>query len=286
MSEFNILSIVIVSYKNLKDLVNCLNSIYKYNDIGSRLEIIIIDNSPNRNVYNFIKKEYKEVVIVDNDNNGFGEANNIGAELANGKYLLFLNPDTILIEPLFQFAVNKFEQNNKLGLFGVKLIDENLDSNMSFYFIDKKGIIYAQFIKFFNKFNIYIDGLMYTAGADLFVKKDLFFQCGKFDENIFMYNEEPDLVKRIKNEGMKTDFFPKKKIIHLEGKTTKDKSQALKRRLNSTKYYCDKYDLDFEKYIMKEYRYNILKSFIFKFIDKERVNILKKYNKIIKDLIN
>jgi len=286
VSEFNILSILIVSYKNLKDLVNCLNSIYKYNDIGSRLEIIIIDNSPNRNVYNFIKKEYKEVVIVDNDNNGFGEANNIGAELANGKYLLFLNPDTILIEPLFQFAVNKFEQNNKLGLFGVKLIDENLDSNMSFYFIDKKGIIYAQFIKFFNKFNIYIDGLMYTAGADLFVKKDLFFQCGKFDENIFMYNEEPDLVKRIKNEGMKTDFFPKKKIIHLEGKTTKDKSQALKRRLNSTKYYCDKYDLDFEKYIMKEYRYNILKSFIFKFIDKERVNILKKYNKIIKDLIN
>jgi len=280
------LSIVIVSYKNLKDLVNCLNSIYKYNDIGSRLEIIIIDNSPNRNVYNFIKKEYKEVVIVDNDNNGFGEANNIGAELANGKYLLFLNPDTILIEPLFQFAVNKFEQNNKLGLFGVKLIDKNLDSNISFYFIDKKGIIYAQFIKFLNKFNIYIDGLMYIAGADLFVRKDLFLQCGKFDENIFMYNEEPDLVKRIKNEGMKTDFFPEKKIIHLEGKTTKDKSQALKRRLNSTKYYCDKYNLDFEKYLIKEYRYNILKIFIFKLIDKERANILKKYNKIIKDFIN
>lgn len=286
MSEPKMLSIVIVSYKNLKDLVNCLNSIYKYNDIGSRLEIIIIDNSPNRNVYNFIKKEYKEVVIVDNDNNGFGEANNIGAELANGKYLLFLNPDTILIEPLFQFAVNKFEQNNKLGLFGVKLIDKNLDSNISFYFIDKKGIIYAQFIKFLNKFNIYIDGLMYIAGADLFVRKDLFLQCGKFDENIFMYNEEPDLVKRIKNEGMKTDFFPEKKIIHLEGKTTKDKSQALKRRLNSTKYYCDKYNLDFEKYLIKEYRYNILKIFIFKLIDKERANILKKYNKIIKDFIN
>lgn len=286
MSKKKLLSIIIVSYKNLDDLKNCLNSIYKYNDIDSKLEIIIIDNSPNKKVYNYINREYEEVIVIDNDNNGFGQANNIGTEIANGKYLFFLNPDTILVEPLFRFAVNKFEQNNKLGLFGVKLVDENLESNMSFYFIDKKGIIYAQLIRFFNKLNFFIDGLMFTSGADLFVRKNLFLKCGKFDENIFMYNEESDLIKRIKNEGMNTAFFPEKKIIHLEGKTTKDKSQALKRRLDSTRYYCNKYNLDFEKYLIKEYRYNILKVFIFKLIDKERANILKKYNKIIKDFIN
>ena len=100
------LSVIIVSYKNLEIIVDCLNSIYKNNDIGNYLEVIVVDNSPEDNIYNYVADNFENVRIIKNQNKGFGEGNNKGACIARGKYLLFLNPDTILVEPIFGFAIN------------------------------------------------------------------------------------------------------------------------------------------------------------------------------------
>ena len=153
-----IFSVVIVSYKKLDILIECIESIYKFNDIGELLEIIIVDNSPKKDIYNYLIEKYPEIIIIKNENKGFGQANNVGALRASGEYLLFLNPDTILIEPIFKFAINKFENNKELALFGVKLVDENLNDNISFYYIDKYGVIYNQLLKYRNKKNKFIDG--------------------------------------------------------------------------------------------------------------------------------
>lgn len=258
------LSVIIVTYKNLHIVVDCLDSIIRHNDIGKKLETIIVDNSPDDKIYTYVKCNYQDVTIIKNENKGFGEGNNVGAKNAQGDYLLFLNPDTILIKPVFRFAINQFKKDNRLAMFGVKLVNKDLKRNMSYYWIDKTGFIAAQTIKTFNTLDFFIEGCMFIAGADMFIRKEAFMQCGMFDENIFMYMEEADLTRRIRQLGFKTAYFHKMQIIHLEGQTTDDGTIALKRRLESTRYYCEKYKLNFIDRINSELRYSYFKLFIYK----------------------
>lgn len=245
-------SIVIVTYNNMDVIDECIQSIYEYNDIDELLEIIIVDNSDDDILYNFIKYNYKKVCIIKSDNRGFGCGNNIGFKNSCGEYLLFLNPDTKLIMPIFEYVIKKFENNEKLGLFGIKLLDKDLKANLSFYLMDSAGFFYSILTKICNHLNLFIDGKMFTSGANLFVKREALLNSGLFDEAMFLYYEESDLIKKIRRLGYVTSFFPEKSIIHLEGNSNGESDFALKERLKSARYYYDKYDLDFKKIIKKE----------------------------------
>lgn len=253
------LSIVIVSYYNIPLILECIESIYRFNDIGNSLEVIVSDNSPDHSVAEYLKSNYSQVKCVANPNNGgFGYGNNRGAEVAEGDYLLFLNPDTVLVEPLFQFSIDKFEDNNDLAMFGVKLITKDGDSNISYMLMDGFGFYdYYKQSKCWKK-EKFVSNKMFTSGADIFVRKDVFNQIGGFDENIFMYYEESDLLRRIilQFPMYYNSYFPDHRIIHLEGGTTKNSNtdsvlNALRRETESLKYYCDKYAIDFNKAINK-----------------------------------
>lgn len=260
------LSVIIVSYENCEILRDCIESIKKFNDLKDDTEIIISDNSITNNVYEMVKKEYPDVQIIKNNNIGFGPANNRAVDISSGEYLLFLNPDTILLEPIFQFTVDKFEQQSNLALFGIKLLNVNGTANNSFFAMDNYTLSWTLLMKVFSKFDIYLDGKMYIAGADLFVRKSAFEAAGRFDENIFMYYEEPDLIKRIKNlpNDYITSFFPEKKMIHLEGATeNKDAISTVKkveRSLVTYRYYCDKWNISFIKNVRQMRKYQILKK--------------------------
>lgn len=260
------LSVIIVSYENCEILRDCIESIKKFNDLKDDTEIIISDNSITNNVYEMVKKDYPDVQIIKNNNIGFGPANNRAVDISSGEYLLFLNPDTILLEPIFQFTVDKFEQQSNLALFGIKLLNVNGTANNSFFAMDNYTLSWTLLMKVFSKFDIYLDGKMYIAGADLFVRKSAFEAAGRFDENIFMYYEEPDLIKRIKNLPYDyiTSFFPEKKMIHLEGATeNKDAISTVKkveRSLVTYRYYCDKWNISFIKNVRQMRKYQILKK--------------------------
>ena len=221
--------------------------------------------------------------ILKSENKGFGAGNNLGAKIANGEYLLFLNPDTILIEPIFQFAIKKFEENNNLALFGIKLLDKNFKRNRSFAFLDGAGFFWGRIIKLFNKMDFFIDGKMYIVGADIFIRKKIFFDIGMFDENIFMYREEADLARRIKAINYKTKYFKDKSLIHLGGGTGTDKSFAIREGLRSTKYYCKKYNIDFDKKVLRQIRYQKFKYFIYRILKKEKCKEIKNHIEILKE---
>lgn len=265
-NELMKLSVIIVSYENCEILRDCIESIKKFNDLKDDTEIIISDNSITNNVYEMVKKDYPDVQIIKNNNIGFGPANNRAVDISSGEYLLFLNPDTILLEPIFQFTVDKFEQQSNLALFGIKLLNINGTANNSFFAMDNYTLSWTLLMKVFSKFDIYLDGKMYIAGADLFVRKSAFEAAGRFDENIFMYYEEPDLIKRIKNLPYDyiTSFFPEKKMIHLEGATeNKDAISTVKkveRSLVTYRYYCDKWNISFIKNVRQMRKYQILKK--------------------------
>ena len=285
MSKDIIFSVIIVSYRNLEIFKETLDSLIRYNDLGDALEIILSDNSPEMDLYEEIKRSYPQVVAIKNENKGFGHGNNEGAKVARGKYLLFLNPDTVLVEPIFKFAQEKFEKDLRLGVFGVKLVDKEMKPNHSYYIMDGDGFWTAQKEKLANTLDFYLDGKMYIAGADLFVRKNAFIDSGCFDENMFMYSEEPDLTRRVRALGYTTAYFKQKSIIHLEGKTTGKSLTSEKMRLESKEYYCRKHGLDYRKRLIQERNYDYFKIALYRVIRPESVNALQDKVAMLNDLI-
>lgn len=275
------LSVIIVSFNNLEIILECLDSLERFNDIGDKLQIIVVDNSTTKDIYEYIIQHYPNVCCIKNENNGFGQGNNVGAKVAQGDKLLFLNPDTILFEPIFEFALDKFRKYEDLALFGMKLVNRNLSSNLSFFYIDRKSILANMMIKVRNHYNIFNRKKMFISGANIFIRKSVFYEIGMFDENYFMYCEDKDLSKSVILAGYKTGFFKEKKIIHLEGGSTNDSLKSFERRLVSEKYYHRKYNLDFDSFIKKERRLLKLKNFILNFIcPQESKKIEDKINKL------
>jgi len=239
------LTVIIVSYNSDSYIINCLDSIFNFNDIGNDLEVIVVDNARSIKTKGLIDR-YKNVKYLENDNNGFGSGNNIGALDARNEFLLFLNPDTVLIEPVFGFAVKQFLNNDDLRAFGMILVDDRGKTQETFgFFPEKLKLIperaYLPLIRLG-----YTPARIFPWGADLFVRKTDFFQAGMFDENIFMCYEEPDLLHRLPKGLVK--IFPKK-IIHLSGHSNERLKARYSLALKSEQYYFSKYGLDYEKYI-------------------------------------
>lgn len=237
------LAVIIVTYNSDKVILPCLNSIKRYNDIGALIQIVIVDNTPNGSKINsVIKESFPEIQIeVNEQNQGFGQANNLGATISEAEYMLFLNPDTILVEPIFRWTIEKFEENKKLALFGIKLI--NINDRFAFSFKIFPHLIswitfFLPFNQILNVFNIFDSRFSYTEGADIFVRTEIFKEIGGFDKNFFMYFEEPVLAIKMSRLGCQNAFFKQKKMIHLEGKGS----------LNTSK--MQSYLTSFEKYLI------------------------------------
>jgi hypothetical protein len=244
-------SIVIVSY-NTKDLIiNCIRSIYDHTH-GIDFEIIVVDNASSDGSVNSIKKVFADVIIIDSEKNiGFGRASNLGAKLANGKYLFFLNPDCILIENAIKKMFDFFETHNKphnmIGAVGCILLDANHKLNSSYHrFPTPCDEISTRLIVLFNKifrtnfttikninYNLDRGGEVdFITGADLFISKEVFHLLNGFDPSFFMYFEETDLQKRMSKISLKRIILNDVSIIHLEGKATPKK-------LSSNAIYID-----------------------------------------------
>lgn len=249
-------SVIIVAYKHADVLLNCLNSIVEYNDLGDELEVIIVDNSPvDERVENDISESrYTDYKYIAADNRGFGAGNNIGAKIAQGEVLAFLNPDTILIEPIFKRIYNRFEKNANLNLFGIKLLGKEKNKVNSLCIQPDSSYFLKKIIWWFSYFN-----KRYTtvAGSAMFVRKSAFEEVGMFDENIFMYYEELDLTNRLEarfpNEVI--CFERNMNIIHLESECIGNLSNEHLIQLHKALiYYCKKYNLNYKKIIKHKYR--------------------------------
>ena len=106
------LSLIILTYNSEKDIYDCLYSVYQHNDIGNRLEIIIVDNNSDGYVqmHDNITSLYPNVIIIPNTKNGgYGQGNNIGIQAATAPIIAIMNPDIRLVMPVFQEMLNVFD---------------------------------------------------------------------------------------------------------------------------------------------------------------------------------
>lgn len=235
------LSVIIVAYKSADYIADCLQSIRKHNDLGEDLEVVVVDNSPEGDkTGEVVQTLHPEVRYIKNlKNGGFGAGNNLGIRESRGEYALLLNPDTEIIEPVFKWACDTFDRNQDIGLFGVRLVDKQLRPVQSFCFLPDQYNLFNSFFpisEWRNTINL-PPRRLFTVGADLFVRRSVLSEVGLLDENMFLYFEECDLFYRAHQHGYQLRYFPGKKIVHLEGKSSSDMSRAKYRYYFSSLQY-------------------------------------------------
>lgn len=230
------LSIVIVSWNVKKLLEECLESIWK-NQENLTLEVFVSDNASSDGTAEMVKTKFPQVKYIQNEGNiGFPKANNRALRYAQGKYFLFLNPDTIVAPNALPEMVKFMEEHPKCGALGPKLLnpDETLQpSCRSFptletqlyttFFLDvlfPKSKIFGKYLmSYWNHDEIKeVDQPM---GSALLVRRNALDKVCCFDENIFIWYDEVDLCYRIKKADWKIYFTPKAKIFHYGGQSFK-----------------------------------------------------------------
>ena len=231
------LSVIIVNFNVKYFLEQCLFSCRKALS-GIEGEIIIIDNNSVDGSTLMIAEKFPEHKLIENNKNtGFSKAVNQGINKASGKYILLLNPDTVVEEDTFRKCINFMGAHHDAGALGVKMIDgkgkflpESKRSlpkpSVAFYKIFGLSKLFPK-SRIFGSYNLgylspdEIHEVDILPGAFMFLRKKVLDQVGLMDEDFFMYGEDVDLSYRIIQAGYKNFYYPETTIIHYKGESTK-----------------------------------------------------------------
>jgi GT2 family glycosyltransferase len=236
------LSVIIVSYNVKYYLEQCLRSVIKATKYANiQWEAFIVDNASQDNsiahLQNiFSKEQYPMLHYIANARNvGFSRANNQAIKQAKGDYILFLNPDTIVSEQIFQYLFEFVANQTNIGTIGTRMIADNgkfaKESRRSLptpwvSFCKMTGLttLFPRSKTFAKYYMGYLDRNIpheaeILSGAFMFTSKKALQQCGDFDESFFMYGEDIDLSYRFKQGGFKNYYVPIH-ILHYKGEST------------------------------------------------------------------
>jgi GT2 family glycosyltransferase len=234
------LAVVIVNYNVKYFLEQCLHSVFKAcKDIES--EIWVVDNNSVDGSVEMVLDKFPSVKLIANKvNKGFSSANNQAIRESNGEYVLLLNPDTVVEEDTFKKVIEFMDANPDAGGLGVKMIDgsgkflpeskRGLPTyDVAFYKIFGLAALFPK-SKIFGRYHLgYLNenethAVDILAGAFMLLRKSVLDKTGLLDEDFFMYGEDIDLSYRITKAGYKNYYFPKTRIIHYKGESTKRSS--------------------------------------------------------------
>ena len=238
VKEAPAVSVLIVGY-NTKDLVlQCLEGLFDHTT-GIDFEVLFVDNSSDGSEQ-AIRERFPQVRVIDNDQNlGFGRGNNFLARHATGKYLLLLNPDTVVqdnaIGNLHYFA----EQHPECGAWGgiTRLPDGSIDPGCK-----QPGVGFVKSLLMLMGMAEFACPKVEAAtkamdvpslsGAFMMLPRALWDDLAGFDETFFMYAEETDLCYRVRLTGRRVMITPDASVVHLVGSGA---SQSPKRMLALTR---------------------------------------------------
>lgn len=253
-------SVIIVNYNTCELTLQCLSSVYKQTS-GVDFEVIVIDNASKDNSVEKIRENFPEVLVVINDENkGFGQANNLAVKYSKGTFLFFLNSDTMLLNNAILLFWEYWYKQCNLGCLGSFLLDANLNYTHSFGCFPTFSSIIARILKYTKKSerkkNIRSDTFLdvdYITGADLFISKELFISLGGFHKRFFMYYEETYLQFLVNARGLRRLLIDGPQIVHLEG-ASYQKQYSNKKRIQ----------MDKSLFTFLELSYGYYKSTLFK----------------------
>lgn len=223
------LSIIIINWNSVEYLKKCLQSIYCQNN-NLDFEVIVVDNASYDGCDEFIRNEFPQVEFIQSKENvGFARANNLGYEYSSGRNLLFLNPDTEILDSAINKMYSYLESLTDVGAVGCKLLNTDLSVQTSciqpFPTILNQALdveyLKLKFPKlklwgitplFFNDGNP--EEVEVISGACIMTKRDVFEKIGMFSTDYFMYSEDVDLCYKIWQAGYKAYYINDAEIIH------------------------------------------------------------------------
>lgn len=231
------LSVVIVNYNVKHFLEQCLISVYKSLE-GIDAEVFVVDNASADGSCQMVRRRFPQVHLIENtENYGFSYANNQAMRIAKGKYVLLLNPDTVVEEDTFAKCIAFMDERPQAGSMSVKMIDGKgnflpeskraMPSPMvSFYKIFGLSRLFPK-SRIFARYHLghlspnETHEIEILPGAFMFMRKEALDKVGLLDEAFFMYGEDIDLSYRILKGGYKNYYYPETTIIHYKGESTK-----------------------------------------------------------------
>ena len=218
-------SFVIVNYKSDFHLKNCLNSINNIKPKDFNYEIIVVENSHLDNKLEILKKNYPIVNFFENSgNNGFANGCNLGAKKANGNFLLFLNPDTIVNQEAIKKMFFFLRENENVGIVSCNQKNNNGSFEKNIRFFPKLKTIFGLLRainskKLQSKIKKQEDVLYpdWVSGAVVFISRKWFNKVKGWNEDYWMYYEDVDLSKKVSDLGGEIALLTNVEIIHNHG---------------------------------------------------------------------
>ncbi|MCK9164053.1 MAG: glycosyltransferase family 2 protein [Bacteroidales bacterium] len=228
-----LVSFITVNYNGLGDTIELISSLKK-NIKSISYEIIVIDNASRKDEISPLRELFNDIHFIKSDTNlGFAGGNNLGIDIAKGKYLYFINNDTYILEDNISFLIKRLESKKNIGGVSPKILFHEPFNTIQFagftpftkYTIRNSIIGYSKpdCIKF-NSASI----TPYVHGAAMMFKREVIEKVGKMPEIYFLYYEEMDWCEIIKRAGYELWYEPKSNVYHKESRSTgKDSSRKI-----------------------------------------------------------
>ena len=232
-------SIIIVAWNVRQLLYDCLKSVFDQTK-EITFEVIYVDNASEDGSVEMVTKEFPEVKIIENEKNeGFIKANNQGIKIAEGRYVLLLNSDTVVLDNAISKTVKFADAHPEAGVIGCKALnpDNTLQRTCFMYPSILNMLLSATYLyKIFPKSKFFgREGMTWwdfngtreveaVCGCFSLVRKEAINQVGLMDEMYFVYGDDPDWCYRFRENGWKVMFTPEPEITHYGGQTTKQKA--------------------------------------------------------------
>jgi GT2 family glycosyltransferase len=251
------ISVIIVSYNTRDILLDCLRSVYS--SAGNvEVEVYVVDNASTDGTVPAIRREFPQCnVIVNEKNVGFSRANNLAVRKCTGRYILLLNPDTIVEPNVLAKMVEFMDEQQDVGMVSCKLVtgDGSLDlacrrafptlwdglcraSGLSGWFPESRLLARYNLTYLDEDQTCEVDAV---NGAFMFARRQAIEEVGLLDEDYFMYAEDLDWCFRFGKSGWKVMYHPAATTLHLKGQSGNPKSSAMIREMfKSTKLFYRK----------------------------------------------
>lgn len=234
------LSVIILSYNTQETTKRCLDTLIdNIKQCGSAIEIIVADNNSSDGspeMLHEVKKEFPLKLLKLKENYGFSKANNLAAQEAVGRYVLYLNSDVIIQNIDFSELISFMDAYPHVGALTVRveLSNDTIDlaSHRGFPTLWRSLCYFSGLEKIFGSIPLLnkifggyhllhenfdkVHAIDSPSGAFFFTRKKLLEELGGFDETFFMYGEDIDLAYRIKQYGYSIEFNPDFSVLHLK----------------------------------------------------------------------
>lgn len=226
-----------------------------------KTEIIVVDSGSTDNSFDMLRHYPMVQLIPQSENIGYTKCANIGLSISQGKYILLLNPDTVVLDEALIQCVKFLEQNPDVGIVGPQILNsDGTPQSAKRYFPSLKyELLRYTWLRVFTNYFATNSGALYggnycdaeevdwVTGCALFMRRDLYNMIGGLDEEFVMYYEEIDFCRRAKKAGWGIVLLAKARIIHHRGQSSKQ-VPALRRHYHkqSQLTYFRKYHSKFE----------------------------------------